>query len=1049
MKNFFKKLAFVLTLALVVSCLAPAAQKAEAAASWELNKTTVYLYLNQTAEKKNQYDLSFKTKPDNYLSAYSFAWSTADTSIATVVTGGLVTGVSVGKTTVSCVVTEKATGTVVETLKCTVDVRENAATVKVTNPITAATLGQTYKFERTMANKAGVETAEQWKVVTDYTKWLCDPADAVEFAADGTAKFVKPGEVKVWCETYQSASTPATTAKSDVVTVKVADPSVAGATSTIAKKQLTPTEIELTFANAVTDPSAISFAWVLKTLQGEEVEVLLPFTAEAKKDAANVVVLKSYQSFVHGQTYRFTLGNATVDHVASIGKPAFIQVADAVTVSYDEEEQQTTKEGTVTVKVIDATGVDVTSIYLANQDVDASLTIAPQVENDDLYYVYGYEYRNNVLADAIELIDGVDASKVSSIGFTVTYVLNQTDAEPITLTCNGAASVNVTKKYEVLLDAKMPTLVTKASVTNEADLVNKTAAGSITGFKNDKAISLIALGDEKGADPYLIHVLVKDSRGNYGLDQDEKTQYTLSYVAADNDTLLVEEVNFGGSRYACRFVANKETTNSAIVVYAEKAQEAKQAVGVIYVKVDAARKVDRIEPDAKTKSVIDVAPGSGLTTDTASIKFTAKDQYGVAIATDWTLKNTTKATAAVESTTAQQITDGKISNKEGWKNAFFGETNKADFKSNLNGGSKADAASPASASNTSTFTVTFKADQCAPANGSQTYNYEVKGGEKTYGISFTAFQAGTTTSGAAYKTELRTSSSKVELALTWDKDAKVWKYAPQSVTFNLAKSFNGLDYDVTNIDAIASVAAVADKSSRVNTDTTKITDSHNEILAVVPVGSTKVLASVKKGNTEDIKSNANVKLDGGKVVLTLTGVSAANDTIINGADQKVGNLEVTGDTTSAKIATANLVDASKGLGVGRFTVSTKQITTKTDKTSSGVEYTFFEYKDAKDTFVDVTDKRATQMVLTYAGRDKNTVSVATSDTAKDVAGCFKFKLNGADYTIQPNDNVVVHGYMVKDKLYVQSIDIYVSVATDTFYKTSCNVGTYVNVAANN
>jgi len=1033
MKNFFKKLAFVLTLALVISCLAPAAQKAEAAQTWSLNKSTVYLYLNQTATKKNVYDLSFSNKPANYLTAYSYNWSTADAAIATVATGGVITAVSVGKTTVSCVVTDKATGTVETTLQCAVDVRENASKVEITNAITATTAGQTYKFERTMYNGAGKTTP------TDQTKWLCDPTDAVEFSADGTAKFVKPGTVTVWCETYQSASTPATTATSNKVEIKVADPSTAGAANTITKKQTTPTLIELTFANEVKNLDALTYAWVLKTLTGEEVEVLLPYTAELKKDTKNVVVLTSYQSFIDGQTYRFTLGDANVDHVASVGKPAFVQLADAVNVVYDEEEQKTTSEGDVTVKVIDAAGVDVTSIYLANSDVDASITVAPLVENDDLYYVYGYEYRKSLLDDAIELIDGVDASKVSSIGFKVTYVLNQTDADPITLTCDGSAKVSVTKKYEVLLDAKMPTLITTAAASDA--IVNKTN-NAITSFKTDKAIKLIALGDEKGENPYLIHVLVKDSRGNYGLDQDEKGLYTLSYVAADNDTLLVEEKQQGVGQYACRFVANKETASSAIVVYAQKnnTSDPAQAVGVIYVTVSAARKVNEIAPDKKTASVIDTL-NSDLTTNKATIKFTAKDQYGAEIATDWSVKNTTKASAAVEATTDWN----KITGKDGWENAFFGETNKSEVKSKLNGGSKDDALVAGTATATSKFEVTFTANKCAPANGSQTYTYEVTGGTKTYGISFTAFQAGTA-SGAAYKTELRTKSNKVELALTKAKDTNTYTYAVQTVEFNLAKSFNSMDYDITEINEIVSVAAVADKTSRVSTDTTKITATHKELLEKVLVGETKVLASVKKGNSEDIKGNANVDLDAkGKIVLTLTGVKAANNTIINGADQTVANLKVGKDETTTKLAVAYLVDAKEGLGVGRYTVSTKQVATKTDKTSGGVEYTYFEYKDAKDTYVDVTDNRATQMSLVYAGRNKDKVSVKTTDVAKTVAECFNFKLNGAAYKIQDNDNVVVNGYMVKDKLYVQSIDIYVYVASNTYYMTSCNVGTYVNV----
>ena len=238
MKSFFKKLSVAMALALVLGTTAQAGV-AKAADTWSFKKNSKILYLNEdnTSGTSNTYDFDFKkgTLPKDWKDVYTFTWTSDDENVAEVGKGGVVTAVSVGKTTIRCSVVDKATGKEVATASAPVTVKENAAGIYISNysdyADTVVAPGTVIDLDRTMYNANYEETTKRGELVTDYTRWIAEDVDGNVVDADAvtidqtTGKFTmnKVGTYRLYAETYQSEKNPETTATSGVVYVTVAE----------------------------------------------------------------------------------------------------------------------------------------------------------------------------------------------------------------------------------------------------------------------------------------------------------------------------------------------------------------------------------------------------------------------------------------------------------------------------------------------------------------------------------------------------------------------------------------------------------------------------------------------------------------------------------------------------------------------------------------------------------------------------------------------------------------------------------------------------------
>ena len=397
MRSFSKKLAFVLAAAMVVTAFAPAAQ-AKAAEDFSLNRTSYILYTNENSVNMkgsetladgltgnvNSYDFNLANKPADWNTAYTYKWASSDAKIATVATGGVVTAKSVGKVVISCTITEKATGNVAATLKADVQVKANADDVEI-----YAADGNDYDgvkvapgkidFNRNMYDEAGNKTNKQGTYVTDYTKWVVEPANAgvTVDQSNGvvTVSESANGEFTVYAYTYQSDKYNQATATSNKVTFTVGEAS-------FDVKQINATKFTLKF-EAPVKALATSDVTMVKRLELTTGNYDYPQAVKAVALAADGMSAEVtlFSALAHNSKYIISVnGYEDLPFTASLGNPARIEISakDAL----GGEVLTTNKPAEILVKYFDEKDVEVTPanptviFRLENRSTDGSFYLA-------------------------------------------------------------------------------------------------------------------------------------------------------------------------------------------------------------------------------------------------------------------------------------------------------------------------------------------------------------------------------------------------------------------------------------------------------------------------------------------------------------------------------------------------------------------------------------------------------------------------------------------------------------------------------------------------
>ena len=189
-KNFFKKLSFVMALAMIISVIAPAAG-AFAATKSSLNATSKVLYLGT---KNNKFDFNIK----NHVKGSKYSWTIADAKVATVhKTYGMVTAKGVGSTKVTVKVTPK-TGKAYS-LSAKVIVRDNIKTVTISDlPKEDLKVGQEHDFNRTFTTVSGGSRT------LSVTRWLVAGEGATIDEKSGVFKAETAGEYKITAVSFET-----------------------------------------------------------------------------------------------------------------------------------------------------------------------------------------------------------------------------------------------------------------------------------------------------------------------------------------------------------------------------------------------------------------------------------------------------------------------------------------------------------------------------------------------------------------------------------------------------------------------------------------------------------------------------------------------------------------------------------------------------------------------------------------------------------------------------------------------------------------------------
>jgi hypothetical protein len=356
-KNFFKKLSFVLALAMIIATIAPAAG-AFAATALHLNSTTRYLYLGGV----NEFDFNIS----HAARGSKAAWLSSDEDVAEVdETTGYVTAVGIGTATISVDVT--APDGTVTPLEATVIVRDNVATINsiycqtdAKQDLTKLAVGKDYDFGRTFTTKGGSTTATSSKTV-----WTVNSTKAT-ISTLGVFKATEAGDYTITVLAFQSTAkanewkaavaTDATSKLNVLDSKTLAVKVVVGLTKV---ELVTPTQLKLTFDSSVKDVVKTAADVKVNQVVTAAISAMIPVKSLDSVSAdGKTVTFSVYDKLANNVTYTVAAAGLTKDFVAQIGAPVSISM-----------KSQTVPAGTATAlafTMLDQYGVDVSSLFVAS-----------------------------------------------------------------------------------------------------------------------------------------------------------------------------------------------------------------------------------------------------------------------------------------------------------------------------------------------------------------------------------------------------------------------------------------------------------------------------------------------------------------------------------------------------------------------------------------------------------------------------------------------------------------------------------------------------------
>jgi hypothetical protein len=324
-KNFFKKLSFVLALAMIISVIAPAAG-AFAASAPKLNSTKKYLHLDKDGANDFDFNITNKQK------GWKYNWSSANEAVATVKKNGVVTATGVGTTKVSVVISED--GEEVDELSATVTVRDNIAEltslyIQGASPaaVDKLAVGTVYDFGRKFKTVSGSTTK-----TGSVTRWSVDKTtatigDSGKFTATVAGKYV------ITARSFQSASKYAswkgdnTKYASYVLAIKTVDVTVLA--SIVSVKQVNLSKFNVEFDSDMSASDIATKAVVSQVINGKDVvtgaEKIKKVTFDTTGKIATVELFtnltsKAVYNFVYGELKgTFTAADTNISNVVAIG----------------------------------------------------------------------------------------------------------------------------------------------------------------------------------------------------------------------------------------------------------------------------------------------------------------------------------------------------------------------------------------------------------------------------------------------------------------------------------------------------------------------------------------------------------------------------------------------------------------------------------------------------------------------------------------------------------------------------------------------------------
>lgn len=533
-KNFFKKLSFVLALAMIVSVIAPAAG-AFAATATKLNSTSKILVLGQ--DGKNAYDFNVLNKK----SGVSYKWTSSKSSVVSVSkTTGVATAVAKGYALLT-VKGYDAKGKVVQTLKAHVRVMNDIKSLTITGTPAKDTVavGAENDFNRTYVTQNGDTTGTTSKTVWAVTADGKATTDAT-ISANGVFKATKTGTYEVTAVAFQSASTfDAFVQNADVsLVLATASYTVKVAPSIVATKQINGTKFSVEFDSDMSKSDLATKAVLYQVISGKDVNTGTEKIKGVTYDTTGKIATVELYTAVNAKTeYKLVYGDLTATFTA-----ASTDVADIAGIVFDDF------------------NVSVTG----NEDMKKHVNA---VNKDGVVILAG---NDNKVAPYLTFTYGGDAAKGNVSGFNA-YVYTAGYAAPVTAKYSNFVLNSTTKAYDAVsfTDNAVATGV-KANLYT-ASTMQFEAIASTEAVRNDatwKGTLQLAAGD-KG---YLIQARYKTSTKPDTYQYTDGTTFpdgvnpNLKFTSSDTSKLLISGYNLYPVAEGKVTIIVKDTTDNDKVV---------------------------------------------------------------------------------------------------------------------------------------------------------------------------------------------------------------------------------------------------------------------------------------------------------------------------------------------------------------------------------------------------------------------------------------------------------------------------------------------------
>ncbi len=599
MKSIFKKIAFVLALAMVVTML-PAKAVAAAESDGPQMYKTLLLYLDSGNGEGS--DITGTFKNERYASVWNWkengytevTFESKNPDVATVNGKGKVTAVKVGKTTVTATFTGDDADTVVK--ECVVTVKRNAAKVGLSSDSAKqveAGFAAGEKVQLTAVRKDAEGNTEWNKTMRDYT------TDSIRFSSSNEEVFkvtkttgmltaVGEGEatLKIWA--VQSEGKDAVTGEypagvSKEYTVKVYNAGL------LSVKQLSTDTVAITCGNADTA------AAIAKDIAKLDVQYMLgenpikTYVKSATVDGADnkIVNVTLYSAMNKGVIYKFTYDETTVE-LTAVDPDAIASIRIVTTQAKVQEETE------IKVEFLDANGV------VINPGTNA-LTFSAEGSSDYSLYPVGNK----------GYIYFFEAGKTAHV--TATYDMGW-DEKGNKLPDKTASATIVSK---VASDAD--NMVGYAAAGVGAKASDLTYTTGVLNVVKDESIQLYAKYTVKNFDGSTSTYFNVSSDGG----QVEAGNFYFKYVSTNDAVVLVDELT--GVMYP---VANNGGT-AQIIIY-RVVNEKEVVVGAVTVKVEGSRVFTSIDVSLNKNKLSDYSD----TSETATFTVEAKDQLSQSLSKD-------------------------------------------------------------------------------------------------------------------------------------------------------------------------------------------------------------------------------------------------------------------------------------------------------------------------------------------------------------------------------------------------------------------------------